>query len=61
MPYLRLRMLVPLFSSPVCAGFSAPANDHIEGEFDLNDLLVADSHATFLITAAGPRQGIQSP
>jgi DNA polymerase V len=49
----RLLRPVPLISSEVCAGFPSPADDHIEGEFDLQELLIKNPPATFLIRVAG--------
>ena len=49
----RLRVPLPLVSAQVCAGFPSPADDHLEGEFDLNELFVRNPPATFLIRAAG--------
>jgi DNA polymerase V len=44
---------VPLVSSKVCAGFPSPADDHIEGVFDLNELLIKNPPATFMVRVAG--------
>jgi DNA polymerase V len=44
---------LPLFSSPVEAGFPSPADDHIEGRLDLNEHLVRRPAATFFVRAAG--------
>ena len=52
-PFPRLRVPLPLFSSQVRAGFPSPADDHLEGEFDLNELLISNPPATFLMRAAG--------
>ena len=49
----RLRVPLPLVSAAVCAGFPSPADDHMEGEFDLNELLIANPPATFLVRVAG--------
>lgn len=52
-PYPRLRVPLPLMGTAVCAGFPSPADDHLEGEFDLNELLIRNPPATFLLRAAG--------
>lgn len=44
---------LPLFGSPVEAGFPSPADDHIEGKLDLNEHLVRRPAATFFVRAAG--------
>lgn len=43
----------PLYSSSVPAGFPSPAEDHIEGKLDLNDLLIKHPAATFFVRASG--------
>ena len=52
-PYPRLRVPLPLVSPRICAGFPSPADDHTEGEFDLNELLIKNPPATFLIRVEG--------
>ena len=52
-PFPRLRVPLPFFSVEVRAGFPSPADDHLEGEFDLNELLITNPPATFLVRAAG--------
>jgi DNA polymerase V len=49
----RLLRPLPLVSAKVCAGFPSPADDHIEGEFDLQELLIKNPPATFLVRVAG--------
>jgi DNA polymerase V len=44
---------LPLFSSYVRAGFPNPADDHREADIDLNDLLVRNPVATFLLRVEG--------
>ena len=44
---------LPLYRSPVPAGFPSPADDHIDGALDLNDLLIHRPAATFLMKCAG--------
>ena len=52
-PFPRLRVPLPFASTEVRAGFPSPADDHLEGEFDLNELFIANPSATFLMRAAG--------
>lgn len=47
------RLELPLFSSPVEAGFPSPADDHLEGKLDLNEHLVRRPAATFFLKAVG--------
>lgn len=49
----RLRVPLQLVGSSVCAGFPSPADDHLEGEIDLNEMLIKNPLATFLIRATG--------
>lgn len=48
-----IRIELPIFSSPVEAGFPSPADDHIEGKLDLNEHLVRRPAATFFVRASG--------
>lgn len=43
----------PLFSCGVSAGFPSPADDYIEGQLDLNELLVKHPAATFFVRVTG--------
>lgn len=43
----------PLLAKPVPAGFPSPADDYAEGRIDLNQHLIADPDATFLVRVAG--------
>lgn len=43
----------PLFSGKVAAGFPSPADDYIEKNLDLNELLVHKPAATFFVRAQG--------
>jgi len=47
------RLLLPLFVGKVAAGFPSPADDYIEKNLDLNDLLVQKPAATFFVRAQG--------
>jgi DNA polymerase V len=47
------RLLLPLFSGKVAAGFPSPADDYVEKTLDLNELLVQKPAATFFARAQG--------
>jgi len=49
----RARVVCPLFSSGVSAGFPSPAEDHIDRKLDLNELLIQNPEATFFVRVAG--------
>ncbi len=49
----RKRMALPLFTGKVAAGFPSPADDYVEKNLDLNDLLVQKPAATFFVRAQG--------
>ena len=44
---------LPLFLSPVRAGFPSPADDYIEQRLDLNELVVQHPAATFYVRVRG--------
>ncbi len=44
---------LPFFLSRVPAGFPSPADDYLEGELDLNDLLIKHPAATFYVRLTG--------
>ena len=44
---------LPLYLSPIHAGFPSPAEDYIERSLDLHEHLVRDKAATFFLRAAG--------
>ena len=46
-------MPVPLLARAVSAGFPSPADDFIESEINLHELLVTNQLATFLFRVAG--------
>ncbi|MDH5297965.1 MAG: translesion error-prone DNA polymerase V autoproteolytic subunit [Desulfobulbaceae bacterium] len=50
---LQHRLLRPLFMSGVAAGFPSPADDYIERQLDLNELLITHPAATFFVRVAG--------
>jgi len=43
----------PLYLSPVAAGFPSPAEDYIETALDLNEYLVRNPAATFMVRVSG--------
>lgn len=43
----------PLFSSKVAAGFPSTADYHVEKRLDINDYLIEQADATFLVTVTG--------
>jgi DNA polymerase V len=47
------RHLLRLFESVIPAGFPSPAEGYLEDELDLNDLVVRNAAATFLLRVAG--------
>ena len=47
------RPLLPLYLSPVPAGFPSPADDYREQALDLNELLIANPQATFYVRVSG--------
>ena len=49
---LRCQRL-PIFSARIAAGFPSPADDHLEGDLDLNELLIQNGPATFFIRVRG--------
>ena len=46
-------MAITLFSGKVAAGFPSPADDYVEKNLDLNELLVQKPAATFFVRAQG--------
>ncbi len=44
---------LPLFSHKVVAGFPSPADDYIEERLDLNEKLIRNKEATFLLVVQG--------
>lgn len=54
---------IPLFSAPVEAGFPSPADDYVDCEIDLNEHLIKNPPATFMVRVRGNSMidaGIQS-
>ena len=48
------KVMTPLFSDSVSAGFPSPATDYLENKLDLNEYLVKHPAATFIVKASGP-------
>ncbi|MEI8341654.1 MAG: translesion error-prone DNA polymerase V autoproteolytic subunit [Verrucomicrobiota bacterium] len=49
----RKKLRIPLFSTPVQAGFPSPADDHMDKALDLNEHLVSNPASTFFVKAKG--------
>ena len=47
------KIVTPLFSDFVSAGFPSPATDYLENKLDLNEYLVKHPAATFIVKASG--------
>ena len=52
-PDLKTGLPIPLFSYGVSAGFPSPAEDYIERNLDLNELIIANPAATFFVRVSG--------
>lgn len=44
---------LPLFLTGIAAGFPSPADDYIEKQLDLNDLIIKHPNATFFVRVEG--------
>ena len=44
---------LPFFAAGIPCGFPSPADDYLETNIDLNDLLITNAPSTFLIYATG--------
>jgi hypothetical protein len=40
---------IPLYLCPVSAGFPSPASDYVESNIDLNDWLISNKLATYIV------------
>jgi DNA polymerase V len=47
--YLEL----PLYSTPVRAGFPSPADDHLDKKIDLNEYMIQNPSSTFFVRVQG--------
>lgn len=52
-PQKKTQYNLPLYLSPVAAGFPSPAEDFIEEQLDLNNFLIKNQPATFLVKVQG--------
>jgi DNA polymerase V len=52
-PRISISSKMPLFTEAVSAGFPSPADDHMERELDLNELLIEHPAATFFVRVSG--------
>lgn len=52
-PSIKNQTPLPLYSSKISAGFPSPADDYIEDTIDLNDLLIKNKPATYLVRVSG--------
>ncbi len=52
-PSRTTRCALPLYVTPVSAGFPSPAEDYIEGKLDLNKYLIKHPAATFFVRVTG--------
>ncbi|MCA6362282.1 MAG: translesion error-prone DNA polymerase V autoproteolytic subunit [Bacteroidetes bacterium] len=53
MPDVTQRISLPLFQTPVSAGFPSPADDYEEKKLDLNEYLVSRPSSTFFVKVSG--------
>ena len=44
---------LPLYLTPIQAGFPSPADDYLENRLDLNDFLIKNPPATFFVRTKG--------
>lgn len=47
------RVELPLFASPISAGFPSPTDDYVEKKLDLNEYLIRNPEATFFLRVSG--------
>ena len=52
-PHAKSDIRLRLFSSRVPAGFPSPADDYVERSIDLNDWLIKNKLATFIVEVEG--------
>jgi len=53
MPVDNTSVKVPIYLHKVVAGFPSPAEDYIESTLDLNEKLIQDKNATFILKVQG--------
>lgn len=49
----EMLLILPFYEGRVPAGFPSPAEDYLETQLDLNDFLVRNKAATFLMRVEG--------
>jgi DNA polymerase V len=52
-PNRSTKQELPLYESPVAAGFPSPAEEYVEGRLDLNKYLIKHPAATFFVRVSG--------
>ncbi|GAB6035142.1 LexA family protein [Galenea microaerophila] len=52
-PASQTEIHLPLYGHKVVAGFPSPAEDYIEAQLDLNDYLIQNKEATFILKVQG--------
>lgn len=50
---IRLFVAVPLMTCAASCGFPSPAEDHLDGTLDFNELLIENLPATFIVRVSG--------
>jgi len=50
---LKTKVIRPLFTCGVSAGFPSPAEDHIDQKLDLNEFLIPHPTSTFFVRVSG--------
>jgi DNA polymerase V len=58
-PEIGKRVLLRLFLSRVPAGFPSPADDYVERTIDLNEWLVKNKIATFIVSVEGDSMSLE--
>ncbi len=51
--HVKRSVSLPLYLSTVAAGFPSPADDYLEKRLDINEYLIRNPAATFLVRASG--------
>ena len=49
----HVRQTIPLLGFRIAAGFPSPADDYLEGRIDLNEHLIRNKEATFILRVKG--------
>lgn len=52
-PRISISSKMPFFTETISAGFPSPAEDHMDKELDLNELLIEHPAATFFVRVSG--------